>query len=172
MLGACSSVAVVGAIGVLIGVSVYYLRYMRSSALQLPSIIEVGKSIRAPRYSKYVSSLPELSQDTCTGQLASKCGLKEQDPLTENDVPSLLGPGRTGLMLHCSCRSSAIQLYLHASGRPELWDCCYTWAVLLCRLRKQPDSTWEGDWDNDNWDDERSGRIGDQKHGSKWDEDF
>ncbi|KAK9798118.1 hypothetical protein WJX73_000839 [Symbiochloris irregularis] len=86
-----SSVAVVGAIGVLVGVSVYYLRYMRGSALPLPSIIEVGKSIRASRYS---------------------------------------------------------------------------------RLRKQPDANWEGDWDNDNWDDPGTGRIGDHKHGPRWDEDF
>ena len=43
-------------------------------------------------------------------------------------------------------------------------------------MRKQSDANWEGDWDNDNWDDQSTGRISDQqrsrKPGSQWDEEF
>ena len=46
-----SMVIVVGAVMALLGMSVYYFRYMRGGVSSAPDIIEVGK-FKGPRYSR------------------------------------------------------------------------------------------------------------------------
>lgn len=45
-------VVVVGAVAALLGVSVYYFRYMRSTPLQPPAIIDLGSKSKGPRFSR------------------------------------------------------------------------------------------------------------------------
>lgn len=52
VVGGCSMLVVVGAVLALAALPLYYFRYIRGTPLRAPSIIEVGKSIKALRYSR------------------------------------------------------------------------------------------------------------------------